>query len=135
MKSKANKTKMATKRKFTSIKKIVSLVATNGILHVHENSTKGRIQFTTNSNQQRASKSECMKSTLVNRPAPGRLANKRNPRKCIIIHDDRHMCDDHHTYNDQSAPGPLLMNRIEGLLSSARQINIMKAPNRNHDHT
>ena len=33
MKSKANKTKMANKGKFTSMKKIVSLVATNGRLH------------------------------------------------------------------------------------------------------
>ena len=133
MKSKANKTKMATKRKFTSIKKNC-FTRGNQRLITHDNKTKGRIQFTTHGNQQRASKSECMKSTLVNRPAPGRLANQRNPRKCIIIHDDRHMCDDHHTYNDQSAPGPSLMNRIEGLLSSARQINIMKAPNRNNDH-
>ena len=136
MKSKANKTKMTTNRKLTIRKKSKLFVHSwqPTVDYTYENRTKGRIQFTTHGNQQRASKSECMKSTLVNRPAPGRLANQRNPGKCIIIHDDRHMCDDHHTYNDQSAPGPSLMNRIEGLLSSARQINIMKAHNRNNDH-
>ena len=72
MKRKANKTKMATK--IYQYKKNC-FTRGNQRLITHENKTKGRIQLTTHGNQQRASKSECMKSTLVNRPAPGRLAN------------------------------------------------------------
>ena len=78
MKSKANKTKMTTNRKLTIRRKKSKLFVHSWqptVDYTYENRTKGRIQFTTHGNQQRASKSECMKSTLVNRPAPERLAN------------------------------------------------------------